>query len=357
MKANVIGIVILVVLLIGLFVGFTCTYIVDEREQIVITRFSKPVHVVVGTRGDEEFATLKEEMLSRDDTPEGLTISMGAGLKFKMPFIDTVERFPDTLLEYDADPEQIVTRDKKILIVDNFSRWRIEDPLLYRIRVGTEVSARSKLDDVIYSVMREELGRNNLIEVIRSTNEHLVAEEDIPDPEEVEGIEEDLAIEAQAIKPMRAEIEHGRDQIMANVLERSNDEIRDEYGIRVIDVRIKRADLVQENLNAVFARMEAERERVSKRYESEGDKEAQIIRSETDKTVQVMLAEAQRDAQEIRGDGDAEVVRIYADAFGADPELYKYIRSLEVMRDSTPEGSEIIIGVESGLYQLLEQEL
>ncbi len=337
-----------IILFIAILVGFSGTYIVDEREQIVVTRFNKPVRVIVGEREPEEFTQLKSEISARPDSPKGLRIDMGAGLKFKMPFIDTVERFPDTLLEYDAEPERTVTRDKKVLIIDNFARWRIEDPLLYRIRVGSEMSARAKLDDIIYAVMREELGRNNLIEVIRTTNDNM---ETVEAAALASGELPDLA------PSMGLRIEQGREKVMESVLKLANDRVVDQYGIRIVDVRIKRADLVVENLQAVFKRMEAERERVSKRYESEGEKEGAIIQSETDKRVVVLLANAQREAQELRGDADAQVVKIYADAFESNPELYKYIRSLEVIKESTPTGAEMVLGIESSLYKILSEGL
>lgn len=348
---SILSTVLALLIAIVVLVGFSGTYIIDERDQAVITRFSKPVRVIVGGRTEEEFAKLEEEMRARPDAPAGISIDMGPGLYFKVPFIDTVERFPDTLLEYDAEPERTVTRDKKVLIIDNFSRWRIEDPLLYRIRVGTERSARDKLDDIIYAIMREELGRNNLVEVIRTTNDNMSYT-----PAEVD---EALQIdeESDLAPSMRERVERGREQIMANVLDLANKRVIDPFGIRIVDVRIKRADLVTENLQAVFKRMEAERERVSKRYESEGEKAGAIIQSETDKHVQVLLAEAERQSKELRGAADAQVVRMYAEAFESNPDLYKYIRSLEAIETATPDGAELILGLESGLYKVLEEAL
>lgn len=340
------GIVLLVVLYM---LVSAVTYTVDEREQVVVTRVSAPIKVIIGARDQAEFDHLVKQIRDRGDSSSQVPIVMGAGLYFKMPFADKVERFPDTLLEYDSDPEQIVTRDKKVLTIDNFAWWRIEDPLLYRLRVQNEARARTTLDDIIYAIMREELGRNNLIEVIRTTNNNLSA--GVPEADD-----ETASIDVTESAPMRERITHGREKIMAYVLEEANKRVRTQLGIEIIDVRIKRAELVNENLTAVFGRMIAERERVSKRYSSEGEKEASIIRSETDKQVQVMLAEAQRQALEIKGGADAEVIRIYAEAFGANPEFYEYIRSLEVIQESTPVGSEIIIGLDSSIYKYLNQQ-
>lgn len=357
MIALVVGIVsvlFIVMLLGGAF------YIVDEREQVVVTRFNKPVRVIVGNR-HEDFEALKQQILqsaSRTEGSEGnldirgLSVSTGAGLYIKMPFIDDAETFSDTLLEYDVEPEDIVTADKKKLIVDNFARWRIENPLLFRIRVRTELAARGQLDDVIYSIMREELGKNNLIEVIRTTKKF----EDFDGPVDPDSGESQFVPDEQLTNTMLEVLQRGRAEIMATVTRRADAIARERYGIRIVDVRIKRAELLPENLDAVFRRMQAERERISKGYRSQGEKQAQIIRGETDKRVAVILANAQREAQETRGEGDAQALRIFADAFGSNPELYRFMRGLEVMQEATPVGTEMIIGLNSSIYKLLSLE-
>lgn len=349
------ALVVLVVFIIVFVLGRPL-YIVGEREQVVVTRLNKPVGIIVGDfREDfEELKAAIERSATRTDNNgnvelSGLSISQGSGLKFKMPFIDAVERFPDTLLEYDADPVEIITGDKKKLVVDNFARWRIENPLLFRIRVRSEAQAKGALDDVIYSAMRAELGRADLIEIIRTTKEF--------DPGELElveegGIQDDVGMEA-----MSEILDHGREEIMMSVRDQSDREARERYGIHIIDVRIKRAELLKENLEAVFGRMRAERERISKGYRSEGDKEAIIIRGNTDRDIEVLLAEAQAKAERIRGEGDAQYLRTYAEAFGQNVELYQFIQSLEVMKNATPEGSEMIIGLDSSIYRLLKPSL
>jgi len=349
--AGLISALIIVLLLGGAF------YIVDEREQVVVTRFNKPVRVIVGDQhgGFEELRQAILRSATRTEGSEGnldiksLKVSEGAGLYFKMPFIDAAEKFSDTLLEYDVEPEDIVTADKKKLIVDNFARWRIENPLLFRIRVRTETAARGQLDDVIYSIMREELGKNNLIEVIRTTKVFV----DFDEPSDSDLEEGQPAPEAEVSRAMLEVLERGRAEIMATVTRRADEIARERYGIRIVDVRIKRAELLPENLEAVFRRMQAERTRISKGYRSEGEKEAKIIRGTTDARVVVILANAQRKAQETRGEGDAQAIKIFADAFGSNPELYIYMRGLEVMRDATPVGSEMIVGLNSSIYHLL----
>jgi membrane protease subunit HflC len=347
------GILLVGVVVAGLvaIIGFKMSaFVVTERDQAVVLRLSKPVHIVVGDRSAEDFERIKGEVIqTANKNVEGgaqISVSMGAGLYFKMPFVDTVEFIPDVMMTYDAEPEAIVLADKKTLVVDNFARWRVENPLLYRISVGSEVKAKGVLDDTIYSVLREELGQRNLIEVIRTTNDHM-------EPLEKEEAPENVALPVA----MRERIEIGREKVMQAVTKRADDTARSRYGIQVVDVRIKRADLLPENFQAVFGRMMAERLSISKGYRSDGHKEAQIIRAETDRKVQVMLAEAERDAATTKGEGEAAALQIFAEAFQSNPDLYTYMRSLEVLQEGTPTGSELYINADSGLFSILKQDV
>lgn len=352
MRKALIALVTLAVVFIALLIiANLCMFIVHERDQVVVTRLNKPVHVIVGERSPEEFEKVKTAIIntarrngSGAEVSSDLRVSMGAGLYFKLPFTDTVERFPDVLMTYDAEPEAVVLADKKTLVVDNFARWRIIDPLLFRISVQTVAAANGRLDDVIYSAVREELGKNTLTEVIRTTNQHVArstASEDNPEAMESENT-------------MRDEIKVGREKIMHAVTERANVRTLEQFGISVVDVRIKRADLLQENFQAVFGRMQAERSRISKGYRSEGRKQADIIMGTTDRQVQVILANAERDAAKLRGEGDAESIRIIAESFNSNPELYRFIRSLEVLEESIAPGTEALVSADSGLFQLLK---
>jgi len=332
----------------GLILLWSACYIVDEREQIVVTRFSRPVHVIVGDRASDPQAIQAQI----DTLGQGkVKVSQGAGLYFKMPFVDSPERFPDTLIDYDANsefddsPEYIVTRDKKQLSVDNFARWRIENPLLFRLRLRTVAEAQNRLDDIIYSMMREELGKNDLLEIIRTTKvfTDFTTAADSENPE------------AASEAVMHETLARGREEIMNTVATRVNVLAREQFGINIVDVRIKRAELLPENLQAVFARMRAERERISKGYVSEGERQASVIQGETDRDVKIMLAEAEEQAQKLRGEGDGESLRIIAEGFNSDPEFYKYVRSLEVITEATPKGSEFVIGLDSSLYKILVQ--
>ena len=264
-----IGALILGVVMVLSMVTFT----VDETNQAVVVRMGEPVRVV------------KEP-----------------GLHFKLPFpVETVHKFDKRLLEYDSAPAQIYTKDKKNLIVDNYARWRIVDPLAFLKTVRTEAGALSRLDDIVYAVLREELGRHTLSEVVAKN----------------------------------------RELIMRTVTQKC-DRAAGKLGIEVVDVRIKRADLPKENERYVFDRMRAERHKMANQYRSEGEEMALKIRAQTDLEKRRILAEAYRKAEEIKGEGDAEASRIYAEAYKKDPEFYAFIRSLQAY-DAVMDSSTVLV--------------
>jgi modulator of FtsH protease HflC len=236
------------------------------------------------------------------------------GLYWKMPFIQNVLYFDKRLLAYNASPRELLTKDKQQLVVDNYSRWRIRDPLQFYRTVRNEEGAQSRLDDIIYSNLRETLGRHTLREIVN---------------------------EKRAL-------------LMKQVTERS-DEKAGEYGIEVVDVVIKRADLPEKNEMNVFNRMRTERERQAKKFRAEGDEEARKIRSESDKQVQILLAEARKKAEIMRGEGDALAVKIFADAYGRDPEFYQLVRTLEAYRKSLGEDTTVILSPNSDFFRYLKQ--
>ena len=222
--------------------------------------------------------------------------------------------FDKRLMAYDASPKGVLTKDKQQLVVDNFSRWRIRDPLQFYRSVRDEAGAQSRLDDVIYSIVRENLGRHTLREIMNEK----------------------------------------RTEVMAEVTKESDARAR-EYGIEVADVRIKRADLPEKNELNVFERMRTERERQAKKFRAEGDEEARKIRSESDKEVQILTAEARMKAEVIRGQGDAEAVKIFADAYGRDPDFYQLVRTLEAYRKSFNDGATVVLSPNSEFFRYLKQ--
>ncbi len=236
------------------------------------------------------------------------------GLYFKIPLIQEVRFFTKMLLVLDAPPADIITRDKKTMVIDNFSMWRIKDPLLFLQTLQSERAGESRLDDIIKSELRVELGTHNLIDVVTIT----------------------------------------REEIMAKVTLEANIKAA-EYGIEVLDVRIKRADLPEDNAQKVYNRMRSERERIAKKYRSEGAEEATKIRAGTDKEKVILIARAYRKEQEIRGNGDARATKIYADAYNRDREFYAFMRSMQAYKNSLQTGTTVLLSEKSDFLKYLHK--
>lgn len=236
------------------------------------------------------------------------------GLYFKIPLIQEVRFFTKMLLVLDAPPADIITRDKKTMVIDNFSMWRIKDPLLFLQTLQSERAGESRLDDIIKSELRVELGTHNLIDVVTIT----------------------------------------REEIMAKVTLEANIKAA-EYGIEVLDVRIKRADLPEDNAQKVYNRMRSERERIAKKYRSEGAEEATKIRAGTDKEKVILIAQAYRKEQEIRGNGDARATKIYADAYNRDREFYAFMRSMQAYKNSLQTGTTVLLSEKSDFLKYLHK--
>ena len=269
-----------------IFFGLSTIIIVDEKEQIVILQFGKPVR------------TLKEP-----------------GLNWKLPApLQTSNSFEKRLLEYDVPPEEILSKDKKSLIIDNYVRWRITDPLLFLQTVAAIPTAKTRLDDIVYSELRQELGTHDMVEIITEN----------------------------------------RELIMEKVTVASNEETS-KYGIEVIDVRIRRVDLPQENEASIYARMEAERKRQANKFRSEGEEEAQKIRAATDRDKTVILADAYKTSQQIRGEGEAKALDIYASSFSKDPKFYEFIRTLETFEKVIDDKTMLVLPGDSKLFKELVQ--
>lgn len=237
------------------------------------------------------------------------------GLYFKIPLMQTVKYFSNQLLDNDSPPTEVITKDKKNLLIDNFTIWRITDPLKFLETVRNERLASSRLDDILYSELRVEIGTHDLHDIVTET----------------------------------------REAIMKKVTEQSNKKAA-AYGIEVIEVRIKRTDLPPEIANSIFNRMRTERERIAKEYRSEGKEEATKIRAETDKDKTILIAEAYKTEQTIRGEGDGESIRIYAEAFEKDPEFYSFIRSMEAYKNSLKTDTTLLLSEDSDFLQFLNKD-
>jgi modulator of FtsH protease HflC len=278
-----IGLVVILVLLFML--GASPFFIVDVTQTAILVQLGKPVRTITHP-----------------------------GLQLKVPFIQDVTYFDKRLLDYDSSAQDVITQDKKTILIDNFAKWRITDPLKVYQAFQTQRSALRRLDDIIYSELRVELGRHDLSEIVSKT----------------------------------------RSDIMAVVTERANEKAK-VYGIEVQDVRIKRADLPEQNEKAVFARMQAERERQAKQYRAEGAEEAQKIRSDAEKDREIILADAYKTSEELRGEGDARAFKIYADAYRQDPRFFEFTRSMEAYRKSLNSNTAVILTPDSEFLKFLKQ--
>jgi len=279
MKKILIGLVAILVLL-----GLTTVFIVDETEQVVILAFGKPVRTITEP-----------------------------GINMKVPFpLQEKIKFDDRLLEYDSPPEEILSKDKKTLIVDNYVRWRIVDALQFLKTVQAIPTALSRMDDIVYSELRRELGTHDMVEIITEN----------------------------------------REKLMEIVTFNSNNATLD-YGIEVLDVRIRRVDLPAENEESIYARMEAERNRQANKFRSEGEEEAQKIRASTDRDKTIILADAYKEAEGIRGEGDAKAVEVYASAYSADPKFYEFVRTLDTYKKIIDDKTTLVLPADSRLFKLL----
>lgn len=350
-KHIIYGLAALFILLVVTGAFFT----ISETEQAVVLQLGNPVRVIVGNRTAEEIVGIQSWI---DANAQGVAFSQGAGLYFKIPFLQQVKIFDDRILEYDDPPADVVTKDKKHIKVDCYARWRIMNPLLFLMSVRTENGALSRLDDIIYSLIRQELGRSNLIQIVRSTNDpigigdyvRLVNNVSYSDTLEEIVIDEEGEIQ-EIIKLVRMIPSQGRIAILERITRKCR-ESAEEYGIYIVDIRIKRADLPEENQTAVFTRMRAERNRISTRYRAEGRRMSNIIIANTDLRVDSILANANMEALTFRGIADSTAAAIYASAFNSYPDFYSFVRSLETLEAVLDSSSQIIVGTD-GIFEYL----
>ena len=258
---------------------------VDEREQTVITQFSKVTKIII-SEDDQE---LRDLILANPQVAD-IKVVVGKGLFFKLPFVQSVTKYTSMLLTYDTNSREVITLDKKILVLDNYAQWRIVNPALFSIRLRSEEAAHTRLDDVIYSRLNEEIGKVNAIDII-SDKAYVTA-------------------------------------MLTEMVEGINVQLK-ELGIEVMDIRIKRTELPQENYSFIFNRMSTEREKAAREYRSQGQEEAQRIRSLAEREATIIEAEAYREAEQLMGEGDAQALKIYAEAYNEDPDFFAFWRTLQ----------------------------
>ncbi|ABC83289.1 protease modulator HflC [Anaeromyxobacter dehalogenans] len=298
-----------VLALLCVLVASASAYTLGENEQAVITRFGEP-------RG---------EPISEP------------GLHFKLPFADTVNRFDKRWLDWRGDPNQIPTKDKKYIWVDTFGRWRIVDPLRFFQRLRDERNAQSRLDDIIDGETRNAIASFALIEAVRTTDRSF---EDDEYSAELGG--------AEALEDVKV----GRDRLTRQIRDRAAEVVK-EFGVELVDVQIRRINYVNEVQVKVFDRMISERRRIAERSRSEGMGRAAEIRGQRERDLKAIRSEAYRKAQEVSGKADAEATRIYAAAFGRDPEFFQFLRTLEAYPRTMDGSTSLFLGTDSEFYRYL----
>ena len=301
-----------IVLVLALVALGGAAYVVQETQQVIITQFGKPV---------------------------GRPITE-PGLKFKVPLIQEVHKFDKRFLEWDAQPTELTTKDKRFIFVDTYARWRITDPLLFFQRLQNESRAQSRLDDILEGETRNSIAQHNLVEVVRSTNREVEIDETSPD----------LQAELLPISFGREKI---RLEILANAQARTGD-----LGIEILDVQIKRINYVEDVRLRVYDRMIAERQRIAARYRSEGEGEAARILGELERDLKKIQSEAFREAEEIRGRADAEATTIYASAYDQSADarrFYEFMKTMETLSKTTDESTSILLSTEGEFYRYLNR--
>ena len=307
------GYIILGVTLFLAICFFSSTYVVNEWEQVIITQFGNPVG---------------------DPVTE-------AGLHFKLPFAQEVNRFDKRILIWDGKRNEITTADKRFIWVDTTARWRIKDPLLFLQAVRTENGAQGRLDGVLDSATRDVISNHRLIEAVRFTNRVL----DLPREDADEQVLETR---------VREKIDQGRGELVEQILKTAR-ELTPKYGIELIDVRVKRINYVEKVRLSVYKRMQSERQRIAERYRSEGRGKKKEIEGETIREEKKISSTAYKDAQAIVANADLEAAGIFSEAYNADPEFYAFWRSLQAYEKIVGPNHTLVLSPDSDLYRFLTQ--
>lgn len=290
----------------------SAVFVVSETEQVVLTQFGKPVG-----------GPIKEP-----------------GLHFKVPFIQEANFFPKNLLEWDGEPSQMPTLDKTYIWVDTFARWRISDPLAFFETVNNEMAGQKKLDDIVGPATWNLITSHHLIEAVRNSDRTM----------DIKEVGVDDAYKELIVKP----IEIGRENLARSILEQANPKLN-QFGIELVDVRIKRINYVDEVLKAVYSRMIAERKQIAEKFRSEGMGESSKIAGDKEKELKRITSGAYKTAQEIKGKADAEATRIYADAYNSDPEFYSFVNTLRIYGEALDKEAWFMLSTESDFFKYLKR--
>jgi len=296
------------IVLLGISGAF---YTVKEYDQVIITQFGKPV-------GDP---------------------ITSPGLKFKIPFVQKVNRFEKRFLEWDGDPNQLPTKDKRFIWVDTYARWRITDPLLFFQRLRDERGAQTRLDDILDGETRNAIAKYDVLEVVRSTNREAQRTESEAEDE----------VTLSTIEAGRGDI---RDEILRIAQSRTGD-----LGIEILDIQFKRINYVEEVQRKVYERMIAERKRIADRFRSEGEGEASRIYGEKERELLRIQSGAYKTAEEIKGHADASATNIYAAAYDRTPaarEFYEFLKTMESYEATIDKGTTLVLSTDADFYRFLK---
>jgi membrane protease subunit HflC len=298
-------------IIIIIFFLMGAVYVVDETEQVVVTRFG--------------------EAIGKPKTDPGLY--------FKLPIIDKANYFRKNLLEWDGDPGQIPTLDKTFIEVDTFARWKIVDPLKFFETVNNEYAALGRLDDIIDAAVRNFITSYPLIETVRMTNRELDTFE--------AGVDE-----VKEISPL-GEVKTGRAKITRGIMEQAQPKLA-KFGIELVDVKIKTLNYVEQVQQSVYTRMIAERKQIAEKFRSEGKGEARKIEGDKEREMKRITSEAYRTAQEIKGKADAEATKIYAEAYGRDPDFYSFTNTLDIYKETLDKDSILVLSTDSEFFKYMK---
>jgi membrane protease subunit HflC len=301
---------LIIVIGVLLFVLYHSVYVVDETKQVILTQFGK----VIGEPKTEP------------------------GIQFKIPFIQKPNFFAKNLLEWDGSPGEIPTQDKTYIWVDTFARWKIVDPLRFFKTVFNENGAQGRLDDILDSEVRNKITSYPLIETVRKSNRRL-------DTFDVEDQGDETRVLGQ--------ISLGREKIVKGIMDQAIPKLAD-FGIELVDLKIKRLNYTEQVQNSVYSRMIAERKQIAEKFRSEGQGEARKIEGNQEKELKRITSEAYKTAQELMGKADAEATQIYAEAYNKDVELYSFLKSMDVYKKTLDKNSTLVLSTDSDFLKYLK---
>ena len=301
---------VVIAVVFAAILAFSSVYTLSETEQAILTQFGMPVGGLISD----------------------------PGLHAKLPLIQEVHRFDKRWLEFEGDAREITTKDKKYIWVDTYARWRIADPLRFYQAVRDERGAQSRLDDIVDGETRNAVASFDLLELVRSSNRSFQT------IEELAGIG---AAEAMA------EVKTGREKIGQIILEKAA-KITPEFGIELVDVRLRRTNYVESVQQKVFERMTSERKRIAERSRSEGQGRAAEIRGQKERDILAATSVGYRKAQELKGAADAKATEIYARAYGKDPDFYQFTKTMETLSTSLDDKAFLVLSTDSELLKYLK---